>query len=146
MLIALWNTLVFVGSIPENATICPSICYFIIINQRIIYKGWQYYFSFPESYFDFSGPQSKPFFRTETICLYSQALRMIYYIIHEKLVTRQFRLFNFFKPPTTMDMDMFPDKSNVTWWTINLLFIFLFLGNNTRSARHLQKGISINGN
>ena len=59
------------------------------------------------------------------------------YLLHFIYSAKQFNFF--FKPPTTMDMDMFPDKSNVTWWTINLLFIFLFLGNNTRSAKDISK-------
>lgn len=117
-------------------------CYFIIINQGIIYKGWQYYFSFPEIVLILWASE-QALFRTETICLYSQALRMIYYIfMWENCNSGNSGLLTFFKN-LQQQWDMFPDKSNVTWWTINLLFIFLLLGNNTRSAKDISKRVLV---
>lgn len=116
-------------------------CFYIIMTQEIIYKADSIILvSLKVVLILWASDQA--FFRTETICLYSQALRMIYYIfIWENYNSGNSGLLTFFFFNFRQQWDIFPDKSNVTWWTILFLFIFQLLGYIVRSAKDISKRV-----
>lgn len=80
-------------------------------------------------------------FRTKTICLYSHSFEYYSYIfIWENRNSDNSRLLTFFFN-FQQQWDMFPDKSNVTWWTFHLLFIFLLLRDNARSSNDIYRRV-----